>query len=49
METGGFGLKGMQERIATLNGSLSIETEQQKGTQVSAVIPLKTLGLELSS
>lgn len=48
MEAGGFGLKGMQERIATLNGSLSIETQQQKGTQISAVIPLKTIGLELS-
>jgi signal transduction histidine kinase len=37
---GGFGLVGMRERIASLNGALDIESEQGAGTRLTIEIPL---------
>ncbi len=42
-QTDGFGLKGMQERIASLNGTLSFTAEPNKGTNIQVCIPLKAL------
>jgi two-component system sensor histidine kinase UhpB len=36
----GFGLSGMRERINSLGGSLSIQTQPQQGMCISATIPL---------
>jgi signal transduction histidine kinase len=35
----GFGLTGMHERVATLGGSLSIDSRPGRGTEVSATLP----------
>ncbi|MGB7947161.1 MAG: ATP-binding protein [Candidatus Binatia bacterium] len=40
--SGGFGLKGMRERIEKVGGQLSIETTPGKGTHLSMAVPLKT-------
>ena len=37
---GGFGLVGMRERIASLNGALDIESERGAGTRLTIEIPL---------
>jgi signal transduction histidine kinase len=37
---GGFGLVGMRERIASLNGALDIESERGAGTRLKIEIPL---------
>jgi signal transduction histidine kinase len=37
---GGFGLIGMRERVATLNGSLDIKTTRGSGTRITVEIPL---------
>jgi signal transduction histidine kinase len=39
----GFGIKGMQERIASLNGTVDISAEQNKGTNIQVSIPLKMI------
>jgi signal transduction histidine kinase len=36
----GFGLIGMRERVASVNGSLEIESEPGAGTRIAAEIPL---------
>lgn len=38
----GFGLTGMHERVATLGGSLSIDSQPGRGTEVSATLPTKS-------
>jgi len=35
----GYGLSGMRERVATLGGSLSIDSKPGEGTEVSATLP----------
>jgi signal transduction histidine kinase len=37
---GGFGLVGMRERVASLNGSLDIESKRGAGTRIAVEIPL---------
>ena len=37
---GGFGLVGMRERVASLNGSLEIESTHRSGTRIAVEIPL---------
>lgn len=41
---GGFGLKGMRERVAQLNGELVINSQSGKGTEIAARVP--TVGRE---
>ena len=36
---GGLGLVSMQERLKLLNGSLSIESQLQRGTTIHASVP----------
>jgi signal transduction histidine kinase len=38
---GGFGLKGMRERIEKVGGHLAIETAPGKGTCISIEVPLR--------
>ena len=38
---GGFGLKGMKERIEKAGGQLVIETAPGKGTQIAIAVPLR--------
>lgn len=38
---GGFGLKGMHERLAAVGGALTIESRPGAGTELRAVIPIK--------
>jgi two-component system sensor histidine kinase DegS len=38
---GGFGLKGMRERIEKVGGHLAIETTPGKGTHISIDVPLR--------
>lgn len=37
----GFGLRGMQERIKTLGGELSVNSREQHGMTITAIIPQK--------
>ena len=39
-----LGLLGMQERVALLNGTLTIESAPGSGTSIFAHIPLPTVG-----
>jgi signal transduction histidine kinase len=39
--SGGFGLKGMRERIEKVGGHLAIETAPGKGTCISIEVPLR--------
>ncbi|HJU62653.1 MAG TPA: sensor histidine kinase [Candidatus Binatia bacterium] len=39
--SGGFGLKGMRERIEKVGGQLVIETAPGKGTDITIVVPLR--------
>ncbi|NDJ26300.1 sensor histidine kinase [Nostoc sp. B(2019)] len=45
----GFGLQGMQERIAVLGGKFILETELGKGCRIQVEIPLTTTVPEVSS
>jgi two-component system sensor histidine kinase UhpB len=38
----GFGLIGMRERVSALGGRIAFDTEEGKGLQVRALIPLKS-------
>jgi signal transduction histidine kinase len=40
--TKGFGLQGMQERVAALGGSLSIRSEPQNGCRIIVELPIET-------
>lgn len=40
LETRGFGLQGMQERVAALNGNFRLTTEPGAGCQIEVEIPL---------
>lgn len=44
--TTGFGLQGMQERTAALQGSLKITSEFGKGCQILVEIPLSKLAID---
>jgi len=37
---GGFGLVGMRERVASLNGSLAVESKPGAGTRITVEIPV---------
>jgi two-component system, sensor histidine kinase and response regulator len=37
---GGFGLQGMQERVAALAGTFSLHTAPGKGCQIKIAVPL---------
>jgi signal transduction histidine kinase len=37
---GAFGLVGMRERIASLDGSLTVESKPGTGTRITAEIPV---------
>ena len=39
---GGFGLKGMRERIEKVGGHVAIETAPGKGTRIAIEVPLRT-------
>ncbi|MBD2060467.1 response regulator [Oculatella sp. FACHB-28] len=43
--TGGFGLRGMQERIAALDGTFNLITESGRGCQIKVEIPLSEVQL----
>ena len=45
----GFGLQGMQERIAVLGGTFTLETEPGKGCRIGVEVPLTTIVPEVSS
>ncbi|MEH2250090.1 sensor histidine kinase [Nostoc sp.] len=45
----GFGLQGMQERIAALGGTLTLETELGRGCRIGVEVPLTTIQPEVSS
>jgi ligand-binding sensor domain-containing protein/signal transduction histidine kinase len=42
-----FGLIGMRERVARVNGSLTLQSDEGKGTAVSFWVPLDALNLEV--
>jgi signal transduction histidine kinase len=37
---GGFGLRGMRERVEQVGGTLSVESLPGRGTQITATVPL---------
>ncbi|HVF43696.1 MAG TPA: ATP-binding protein, partial [Pyrinomonadaceae bacterium] len=37
---GGFGLRGMRERVEQAGGTLDVRSREGAGTEVSAVLPL---------
>jgi signal transduction histidine kinase len=39
---GGFGLVGIRERVASVNGALEIESESGAGTRLAIELPLPT-------
>jgi two-component system sensor histidine kinase NreB len=39
-ERGGIGLAGMRERVALLDGRLTVEAERGVGTTIAAEVPL---------
>ncbi|HTA40828.1 MAG TPA: chemotaxis protein CheB [Bryobacteraceae bacterium] len=41
MRKGGLGLISMEERVRTVNGKLTVESEHGKGTTVAAFVPLE--------
>jgi signal transduction histidine kinase len=43
---GGFGLDAMRQRIASVSGTLTIESERGGGTAVSASVPVSAGGPE---
>ncbi|MEH1848936.1 MAG: sensor histidine kinase [Nostoc sp.] len=45
----GFGLQGMQERIAALGGTFTLETEPGRGCRIGVEVPLTTIVPEMSS
>ena len=45
----GFGLQGMQERIAALQGTFTLETEPGKGCRIRVEVPLTTTVSKVSS
>lgn len=45
----GFGLQGMQERIAALGGAFTLKTEPRQGCRIEVEIPLSTIVPEVSS
>jgi signal transduction histidine kinase len=42
-----FGLIGMRERVARVNGSLTLQSDDGKGTAVNFWVPLDALNLEV--
>ncbi|MEH2372444.1 sensor histidine kinase [Nostoc sp.] len=44
-----FGLQGMQERIAVLGGTFTLETELGKGCRIEVEVPFSTIVTEVSS
>lgn len=37
---GGFGIRGMQERVESLHGTVTIHSQPEKGTRLQVIIPL---------
>lgn len=46
IHTSGMGLLGMQERVTSLHGTLSIQSEPGQGTQLVVTIPLHPEDIE---
>jgi signal transduction histidine kinase len=42
--THGFGLQTMKDRLSQMNGSLTVQSEENRGTTVICMIPLKGVG-----
>jgi len=42
VQGGGFGIRGMRERLQALGGSLTVSSEPGQGTRVSGMLPLGT-------
>ena len=47
--SGGFGLKGMRERVERVGGTLSIESAPGEGTTLAVELPMNMRGLEFES
>ncbi len=49
VESGGFGLRGMRERLALARGTLEVRSAAGKGTVVTAVLPARHRGEEVEA
>jgi signal transduction histidine kinase len=47
--SGGFGLRGMRERVERVGGTLSVESAPGEGTTLAVELPVSTRGLEFES
>jgi signal transduction histidine kinase len=47
--SGGFGLKGMRERVESVGGTLSVESVIGEGTTLAVKLPMSVRGLEFES
>jgi signal transduction histidine kinase len=47
--SGGFGLKGMRERVESVGGTLSVESVIGEGTTLAVKLPMSAKGLEFES
>lgn len=47
--TGGFGLQGMRERVAALNGHFQIGSAPEQGCQIQVELPLRRIGANFST
>lgn len=45
-QSGGYGLQAMEERVTSLNGELSVESEPGEGTTVALVLPVSVDEIE---
>ncbi|HEY9639521.1 MAG TPA: sensor histidine kinase [Coleofasciculaceae cyanobacterium] len=45
-KSSGFGLQGMQERVAALNGNFRIESTLGKGCQIQVTLPLRPVNVD---
>jgi signal transduction histidine kinase len=47
--SGGFGLRGMRERVESVGGMLSVESAVGEGTTLTVKLPMSARGLEFES